>query len=104
MSLDVATRALRTRSAELLREEVGRTVAAYDGRDDRDLMVSLAPLHDCARRIGLDPVTLFEEAATGAAPDVAVLLRHFGRRTDITPEAFGFALVAVAEGPAYAWT
>jgi hypothetical protein len=103
VSLDVATRALQTRSGELLRGELHRAVAAYDGRDDRDLMVSLAPLHDCARRIGLDAVALFDEAAASATPEVAVLLQHFARRADITPEAFGFALVGTADGRTYVW-
>ena len=104
MSLDIVTRALRTRDPALLRDELGRTVGTYDGLDDRDLMLALAPMHDCARRIGVDPVALFDEVAASAAPDLAVLLRHFGRRTDITAQAFGFAVVRGADGPAYAWT
>lgn len=104
MSLEHATRALRARSVDLLREEIARAVAAYDGRDDRDLMVALAPLHDCARRIGADPVALFDEVAAGADPRLAVLLSHFGRREDITPETFGFAVIAQADGQAYVWT
>ncbi len=53
-SLDLATRALRTRSEDVLREALASLAAAYDGRDDRELMVALAPRHGCARRIGAD--------------------------------------------------
>jgi hypothetical protein len=37
-------------------------------------------------------------------PSAQTLLRHFGRRDDITPHAFGFELTPEDDGPAYAWS
>ncbi|GIH16485.1 hypothetical protein Raf01_46570 [Rugosimonospora africana] len=53
-------------------------------------MVTVAPHHHVARQLGLAPAEIFDEAASFANPDTAAVLRAFGRRTDVTPEAFGF--------------
>jgi hypothetical protein len=71
----------RTRDAERLRHEL---LALLDSglppweSDARELLVALAPFHDCARRLG---------------PDVA--------SDDVTPQAFGFAVHAGQDGPQY---
>lgn len=101
---ETLNQALRTRSADLLLDDLVDLLT--DGepdwvKDDRDLMVALAPFHDCARRIGLDPATVFAQAATRGPATVADVVRTFGARTDITPEAFGFALRETSDGPEY---
>ncbi len=68
--------------------------------DPRDLMVGLAVHHVLAKNIGVVPSALFEEIAA-RLPDgpVSDLLRGFGSRQDITPEAFGWQLVQTPGGP-----
>jgi hypothetical protein len=70
--------------------------------DPRDLMIALAPLHDCARRLGADPEELFAAAADHAPAGLEGVVRDFGARRDITLAAFGFRLDEEAPGgPAY---
>jgi hypothetical protein len=69
--------------------------------DPRDLLVALAPLHDAARRLGLDPVEVFDAAAKGAASDVAELAREFGRRTDVNGESFAYLVEETEHGLEY---
>jgi hypothetical protein len=62
--VDVPTQALRERAPELLRS--GLREVLVDGEEEwlkdwRDLLVALAPHHDCALRLGLDPTVLFDE-------------------------------------------
>jgi hypothetical protein len=59
-------------------------------RDDRDLMMWMAPLHFSMRRAGLDVVAEFDAAAEAGPESLRELVKRFGRRTDITPRAFGF--------------
>jgi hypothetical protein len=72
-------------------------------KDWRDLLVGLAPYHDCARRLGLDPVALFDAVAGEGPQTVRDLVRYFGRRTDVTPEAFGYVVTDAPDGPRYDW-
>jgi hypothetical protein len=75
-------------------------------RDWRDLLIAPAPLHDCARRLGLDPASVFDEAATHGPATVAQHVKRFGAHTDVTPASFGFRLDEDAPGgPSYrfAW-
>lgn len=69
--------------------------------DSRDLLVALAPLHHCARRLGLDPVEVFDAAAAEAPHDIAQIAREFGRRHDITADSFGFLFEETDDGPEY---
>jgi hypothetical protein len=69
--------------------------------DPRELMLTLAPYHHCARRLGEDPSELFDTVAAGAPATLRDAVRTFGRRDDIEPEAFGFAVVETADGPEY---
>jgi len=66
-------------------------------------MVGLAPFHDCVRRLGADPAIMFDEAARGLVPELAEIARTFGRRSDVTPRAFGYAVEVQADGPMYRW-
>jgi hypothetical protein len=103
---DTLNQALGTRSADLLVNGLVDLLTAGASewvKDHRDLMVAIAPFHDCARRIGLDPAAVFAEAATRGPATVADVVRAFGTRTDITPKAFGFALHETSDGPQYAW-
>ena len=67
----------------------------------RELMLTLAPYHHCARRLGEEPAELFDLVAAGAPATLRDAVRTFGRRDDIEPESFGFAIVETAEGPEY---
>ena len=95
------TAALRTGSPEMLRRALLSQVHALAFADDRDVMMILAPYHHCARRLGVDPRALFDDVATGMAPDAAELLREFGARRDVRPRSFGFTLDKDADGPFY---
>ncbi len=44
---------------------------------------------------------MFDIVASGAPATLRDAVRTFGRRDDIEPEAFGFAVVETAEGPEY---
>ena len=103
---DTPTRALRARSKDLL--AAGLVELLRDGEDQwvadqRDLMIVLAPYHDCAKRLGLDPIEFFEEAADAGPKSLQEAVAGFGRRDDVTPNAVGFAVVEDADGPRYVW-
>jgi hypothetical protein len=74
---------------------------AYDGKDSRDLMLGLAPFHDCARRLGLDVSRVFNDAADTAGGEAAQIARDFGQRSDVTPDAFAYAVESGSDGPRY---
>jgi hypothetical protein len=100
-----ATVALRQRSVRRLRDALLATALAQLGRqsDARDDMVGLAVHHIVAQQIGADPRAVFE-AIAGRLPDgpVSDLLRVFGARQEVTPEAFGWQLVQTSNGPDFA--
>jgi len=96
------TLALRQGSPALLRVALLATAISQLGRprDPRDLMTGLAIHHLVAQQISHDPATLFDEvAARLPRGPVTTLLRDFGTRHDITPEAFGWQLTETSEGP-----
>ena len=98
------TVALRLRSVPRLQEELaGYLARATDAvhRDWRDVLVILATYHDCAVRLGADPVALFDAAAAGAEEATRKLAATFARRTDITLEAYGWVLTDLPDGPCY---
>jgi hypothetical protein len=64
-------------------------------------MVGLAPFHDCVGRLGGDPAAVFDEASTSVGPEVAEIARIFGRRSDVTPLAFGYEVEMQAGGLKY---
>ncbi|WP_354697187.1 hypothetical protein DSM112329_02818 [Paraconexibacter sp. AEG42_29] len=101
---ETVNKALRTRSGALLLN--GLVDLLQEGetewrKDSRDLMMAIAPFHDCAQRIGLDPATVFEEAAARGPASFADVVRQFGARTDITPAGFAFVLRTTPDGPVY---
>jgi hypothetical protein len=86
-----ASAALADGTGERLVAELVRDAGAQAGfRDWRDVLIGFAPFYDCARRLGLDPAGVFDDAARQVPDDVADLLRTFGRRTDVTLGAFGY--------------
>jgi hypothetical protein len=99
-----ATDALRARSPELLVSGLVETLTEGErewAKDVRDLLVALAPFHDCARRLGLDAADVFQQAAELGPPDLRETVIEFGRRTDISPAAFAFAVEDAPGGPRY---
>lgn len=99
----VGTYMVRCASRALAEKSVGMCEAgllAYlltidpprDRTDPRDLMVSLAPLHVAAQNNNLDPASLFGQHAELAPDPISKMLRDFGKRTDVTLEAFGWIL------------
>jgi hypothetical protein len=70
-------------------------------KDVRDLMMALAPYHDCARRLGADVPVLFRRAAAAGPANLRTVVEGFGRREDVTPPAFGFRVEDTPEGPSY---
>ena len=98
--------ALRQRSPDRLREELTRYMIASEREvniDWRDMLVDLAPFYDCAQRLALDPVELFESASSSLDKGRRELVNGFARRSDITLRAFGWKLVTTSEGPCYRW-
>jgi hypothetical protein len=104
--LDDVTRALRAESPEILAGALRRRLQREPTpvRDYRDLLVALAPVYDCATRLGLDQVAFFDRAAHGLPGDVAEIARRFARRDDITPQAFHFAVEETHDGRRYRWS
>jgi hypothetical protein len=106
MALECLTRALRERRPELVREELVAMLIAGEEewlRDERDLMVALAPYHHCAAQLQLDVPAVFDAAASAGPATVRSTVTEFGRRTDVTPEAFGFVVEWDEDGPRYGW-
>ena len=68
--------------------------------DELDFMVGAAVHHHVALQLGQDPAVLFDEAAAYAGP-ARELLQVFGRRQDVTLEAFGWREVATEGGPKF---
>ena len=105
-ALAACTHALRSKDPASLRAGLLRMLMEGGSQwslDPRDLMVGLAPFHDCARRLGLHPAAFFADVAAQSRPSVAQLVREFGARTDVTPSSFGFVVRETPEGPEYAW-
>ncbi|HJP88250.1 MAG TPA: hypothetical protein VJ850_04380 [Candidatus Limnocylindrales bacterium] len=99
------TAALRARSVARLQAELtaylGRAGDAI-ARDWRDVLVILATYHDCAVRLGADPVAIFDAASEGMPLATRDIATTFSRRQDITLEEFGWVLLDRPEGPCYA--
>ncbi|MCP3867922.1 MAG: hypothetical protein GY703_07475 [Gammaproteobacteria bacterium] len=91
-----ASRALADKSVGMCETGLMAYLLIIDPRSDktdpRDLMVSLAPLHVAAQGSNIDPATLFDQYAAFAPDHISKTLRDFGQRTDVTLEAFGWAL------------
>jgi hypothetical protein len=69
--------------------------------DYRDVFVGWAPFFDCAQRLGVDPIALFDTAGKDCSPRMRDLAGTFARRTDVTLKAFVWRLDDLPEGPCY---
>jgi hypothetical protein len=98
---DFATAALPEQSPSVLHGGLVWVLRAYDGKDPRDLMLGLAPFHDCARRLGLDVPRVFNDAADAVGGEAAQVARDFGQRSDVTADAFAYAVESGLDGPMY---
>lgn len=99
-----ASEALRARSPKLLHQALVADLRDGESdwlKDSRDLLVALAPYHDCARRLGLDLPATFRSAADDGPETLRHVVVEFGTRDDITPDAWGFAVVNGPDGPSY---
>lgn len=99
-----ASHALRARSPRLLHEAIVADLRDAEQewlKDSRDLTVMLAPFHDCAHRLGLDVAATFRDAACDGPDSLRQVVTRFGERRDVTPAAFGYALVEGPDGPSY---
>jgi len=97
-----ATLAVRREEPEWLRLGLlGSVIANYVIPARRDVDVSLAVFHHCARKLGLSPVEVFDEAAAYASEVMAERLRAFGRRDDVVLKHFGWREIRGTEGVRY---
>jgi LAO/AO transport system kinase len=101
VGLHPASIALRNRSKGTLIVGLMSAAGLSADTDPRDVMVHLAPFHDAARRLGFDPIEIFDAATRGSNGPHAELLRGFARRNDVTLESFKWHLVDTPEGPSY---
>jgi len=69
--------------------------------DWRDVLVGLAPFYDCALRLRVDPVELFDAASKDINEETRELARRFARRSDISLKSFAWTLESTPEGPCY---
>jgi hypothetical protein len=104
VALDDVTQLLRTGDLRLVEADLVDLLVTGEEewlKDERDLMMALAPHHDCARRLGADVAALFQRAAAAGPASVRETVEEFGRRTDVSPQAFGFWLEETPEGLRY---
>jgi hypothetical protein len=102
-----ASEALRQRSSELLHRTLVSNLCEGEKewlRDSRDLMLALAPYHDCAQRLDLNVADTFRRAADAGPASLRDVVCGFGERDDVTPQAFGYELVDGPRGPSYRLT
>ena len=83
MSLDDVTQLLRTGDPDLVEADLVELLVTGEAewlKDERDLMMALAPQHDCARRLGADVAALFDrEQQPLARPASVSWSKVFGR-------------------------
>ncbi len=96
-----ATLGMRERSRErLLRGLVGTAVAHYE-LDRGSLEAALAVPHHIARKMGVNTVDLFDEAADLVGGEVGEALRRYGRRSDVGLRKYGWREIKTADGVKY---
>ena len=97
-----ATLGRREESRErLLSGLAAAAIANYEIPARRNVEVALSVYHHVARKLGLNTVDLFDEAAGYAVGETAVLLRQFGRRRDVTLHKFGWREIKTPDGVKY---
>lgn len=97
-----ATLAVRGGDPERLRLGlIGNAIANFAIPEKRDSARALAVFYHCARKLDLEPATVFDEAAAFAGEEMAGRMRAFGRREDVTLGQFGWREVRTDEGLRY---
>ncbi len=97
-----ATLAVRREEPEWLRLGLlGSVIANYTIPARRVVDTALAVYYHCARKLGLSPVQIFDEAAAYASEEMAEHLRAFGRRDDVILKHFGWREIRGQEGVRY---
>ena len=95
--------ALREGSAAKLEAALQRDMVAAESdlAEWEGILMGWAAYFDCAKRLRIDPVELFERAAQGRSPELKALADRFCRRSDVTLANFGWTLVEHDGGPCY---
>ena len=97
-----ATLAAREESRDwLLSGLVGNAISNTIIPERRRVEVSLVVFMHVARKLAINPVDLFEEAAVYATPEYATTLHQFGRRGNVTLQQFGWKELKTADGLKY---
>ena len=96
-----ATLGIRTESRErLLRGLVGAAIA-HQALDRGSLDASLAVHHHIARKMNVNTVDLFDEAAGYVAGEIGEYLRGYGRRSDVGLRKYGWREIKTLDGLKY---
>jgi hypothetical protein len=96
-----ATMGMRQESRErLLRGLVGLALAHHE-LDRGSLEAALAVPHYVARRLGLNTVDLFDEAAGFVGEAIGDYLRGYGRRSDVGLRMYGWREIKTPDGVKY---
>ncbi len=82
----------------LLYALVGAAIANYQIPQKRRVELALAVYHHCARVLGFHPAELFAAAAEYASPEMAEMMRSFGKRGDVTLSKFGWRELKTPDG------
>ncbi len=94
-----AMRANREGQQDLLRLGlIASVIANCIVPDNRRLEVGLAVYHHSAGKMGLNPATLFANAADYATADLALRYVSFGNRADVTLHKYGWKEVDSGDG------
>ncbi|MFQ5401612.1 MAG: hypothetical protein ACE5E7_18695 [Anaerolineae bacterium] len=95
----LATLAAREESKQKLRLGLAAAaIANFSIPEKRNVEVALAVYYHCARKLGMNIVDLFEEAADLTSPETAVILRSYGRRSDVTLHKYGWREIKTPDG------
>lgn len=99
-----ATLAVRLESPDWLENAfLASVIANTPIPESRNVELQLAVLHHCARKLGRNPIELFDWAATYAADPLAAELEQFGRRDDIVLKKFGWVERRTPDGVTFAY-
>lgn len=97
-----ATLAVRGKNGEQLRLGlIGNIIANSPIPPNRNVDAALAVFYHCAKKLGMEPQTLFDDSAQFATEDMAARLIEFGRRADVTLKQYGWREIRTPEGVCY---
>ncbi|MCP4359064.1 MAG: hypothetical protein GY796_13695 [Chloroflexi bacterium] len=97
-----ATLAAREEAADwLLSGLVGYGIANYTIPQKRKVQIGLAVYHHVARKLEINPIDLFEGAAQFVSAEIGGEMLLFGRKTDVTLNAYGWQELKTPEGIKY---